>query len=366
MAKIEEFIQLPIPGEDGWQKGVGGGWPGYHSGGGGGGFSGSQFIPTFGSGVAPGYDGPAPGIAFSGGQRRRRLPAGASEGAFGGGEQGGIPPELLEALVALLSGGGGGQPGQMPRLMARGGIVTRPTNAIIGEAGPEAVIPLGGRMAQPQGFGGGMGPFGRQAGPAAGFNPFGGGSSPGGMWRNAQQGVQQQGAAPAGGPLSMEAGPLGPMGALIQNAMRGGSGDYGGIFGTNPSAGAMAGMRQRMVQDAGAQERAARLGLQARGDADPSTYGFQALQSQLQGQGQVAQGMNQADLAMRQQQHDRYWQMLQQLLAGQLGVDQTERQGRWSAAAQPGVLGGALQGLGGLAAGAIGAGGILNRPRTGG
>ena len=28
--------------------------------------------------------------------------------------------------------------------MAKGGIVTGPTNALIGEAGPEAVIPLGG------------------------------------------------------------------------------------------------------------------------------------------------------------------------------------------------------------------------------
>lgn len=41
-------------------------------------------------------------------------------------------------------GGGGGFPGggPTPRLMADGGIVTRPTLAVIGEAGPEAVIPL--------------------------------------------------------------------------------------------------------------------------------------------------------------------------------------------------------------------------------
>jgi phage-related minor tail protein len=31
--------------------------------------------------------------------------------------------------------------------MARGGIVTGPTNALIGEAGPEAVIPLTGKNA---------------------------------------------------------------------------------------------------------------------------------------------------------------------------------------------------------------------------
>jgi hypothetical protein len=31
--------------------------------------------------------------------------------------------------------------------MAKGGIVTGPTNALIGEAGPEAVIPLSGKNA---------------------------------------------------------------------------------------------------------------------------------------------------------------------------------------------------------------------------
>ena len=30
----------------------------------------------------------------------------------------------------------------MPKSMAQGGVVTTPTNTIIGEAGPEAVIPL--------------------------------------------------------------------------------------------------------------------------------------------------------------------------------------------------------------------------------
>ena len=38
---------------------------------------------------------------------------------------------------------------QLPNipLLARGGIVTRPTLAMVGEAGPEAVLPLGGRGA---------------------------------------------------------------------------------------------------------------------------------------------------------------------------------------------------------------------------
>lgn len=39
-------------------------------------------------------------------------------------------------------GGADGNP-ETPYPMAKGGIVTRPTNALIGEAGPEAVIPLG-------------------------------------------------------------------------------------------------------------------------------------------------------------------------------------------------------------------------------
>ena len=36
----------------------------------------------------------------------------------------------------------GGKGWSIPK-MARGGIVTRPTIALIGEAGPEAVVPLG-------------------------------------------------------------------------------------------------------------------------------------------------------------------------------------------------------------------------------
>ena len=50
-------------------------------------------------------------------------------------------------LAALQAAGGGGRgilpfPND-PLALAGGGIVTRPTFALIGEAGPEAIIPLG-------------------------------------------------------------------------------------------------------------------------------------------------------------------------------------------------------------------------------
>jgi hypothetical protein len=158
----------------------------------------------------------------------------------------------------------------------------------------------------------------------------------------------------------MEAGPMGPIGALIQNALRGGDPGYGGAFSLNGSSAVREGMRGQMIQDAGARERAARLGLQARGDMDPSTYGFQSLMSQLGGQDQTARGMNAADLGMKQQQMQQYWQMLSQLLGGQFGSDQTERQGRWNAANQPSGWGQALGGLGSIGASLINPGGLLN------
>ena len=58
---------------------------------------------------------------------------------------------------SLIEGGGGALPGY-PR-GATGGIVTRPTLALIGEAGPEAVVPLNrtrGNGPLPNGFGQGM------------------------------------------------------------------------------------------------------------------------------------------------------------------------------------------------------------------
>jgi methyl-accepting chemotaxis protein len=77
----------------------------------------------------------------------------ATPSEFGGGT--GNVPGMSDLQAALQSSGFVGstttnanQPGQRPTpelaAMAKGGIVTRPTVALIGEAGPEAVIPLSG------------------------------------------------------------------------------------------------------------------------------------------------------------------------------------------------------------------------------
>lgn len=57
---------------------------------------------------------------------------------------GGVTLGVSAGIRASDMGGGGGGSGiERPRMMASGGIVTRPTLAMIGEAGPEAVVPLG-------------------------------------------------------------------------------------------------------------------------------------------------------------------------------------------------------------------------------
>lgn len=55
----------------------------------------------------------------------------------------------VSVMAGASMGGAGGGGGGLPR-MASGGVVTRPTLALIGEAGPEAVVPLG------KGMGGGV------------------------------------------------------------------------------------------------------------------------------------------------------------------------------------------------------------------
>lgn len=62
-------------------------------------------------------------------------------------------------------------PGASPKKMATGGLVTSPTLALIGEAGPELVIPLSGI---PRGLSGGVSPF-----PTAGYASAGGGAARG-------------------------------------------------------------------------------------------------------------------------------------------------------------------------------------------
>jgi hypothetical protein len=116
-----------------------------------------------------------------------------------------------------------------------------------------------------------------------------------------------------GGPTA--GGPYGTYDRLIQDALR------GGAFGMEPPSGIMAGMRGQAIQDAGARERAARVGLQSRGDTDPSTYGFQALMSQLGGQDQTAKAMSNADLGLRQQQLAFIQDLLKQWYSGRVSMD---------------------------------------------
>lgn len=166
-------------------------------------------------------------------------------------------------------------------------------------------------------------------------------SQPGSPWARA--------AAPQGPDRPFENGALGPIGALLQNAFLGGDPNYGGAFSLNPPRAIMDSIRNQAFQDAGAQERAARLGLQSRGDSDPSTYGFQALQSQLRGQDRTSQALNQASLGLRQGQLDNYWRLLSQLLSGQLGAENANIGAR-AQQQRPG-LGGLVGGLGGLLGG---------------
>jgi hypothetical protein len=72
----------------------------------------------------------------------------ALEAAFGAARDGMWPLALVflgiagvSAFVGGAMGAKGGAGGDIPQ-MASGGIVTRPTLALIGEAGPEAVVPL--------------------------------------------------------------------------------------------------------------------------------------------------------------------------------------------------------------------------------
>lgn len=268
------------------------------------------FIPTFGSGSAGAFVFPQPGTW--GGAMQRRLQAG----------RGGAPRSPL----------------------ARTGNQQRPS-------GPY------GQIAPAQTTGQGMGGMGFGGGSAmqATGNPLIDSlmgrlrSQPGSPWARA--------AAPQGPDRPFENGALGPIGALLQNAFMGGDPNYGGAFSLNPPQAIMDALRGQTTRDQGAYERAARLGLQSRGDVDPSTYGFQALQSQLQGQDRASNQMNQNALALRQGQLDNYWRLLSQLLGAQVSTNQTEMQGRWAHANQPSGLGGALGGLGGLLGGLGGRGG---------
>lgn len=277
--------------------------------------------------------------------------------------------------------------------------------------GPNGESPGGGGGGQPYG-GGGSGipnPFipGFAGGQAQGFGGFGaetpwggfgqrrrlmGTRSPFGMQQSRMEGGGQamgSGVGPQGGamPSSSSAyinklieglrnsqgnpmfGPGGGGGGgqinslwdRVQDIIGGGAGSQsmtGGAFGYNPPSAIMAGIRGQAVQDAGARERSARLGLQSRGDTDPSTYGFQALMSQLGGQDQTARTMSQADLGMRQQQLAFLQNLLGQALGANVSLEGQNRQSRaaWESGGGRSGLGQAAGMAGGLA-GFLGGGG---------
>ncbi len=132
----------------------------------------------------------------------------------------------------------------------------------------------------------------------------------------------------------------------IWNLLTGNDPNQGGPFSLNPPQAIMDAIRQQGIADAGAQERSARLGLQARGDVDPSTYGFQALQSQLGGQARTSQALNQANLGLRQGQLEQYWNMLQALLREASASDRAKLQPQGGGGFD---WGGLLGGLGNVA-----------------
>lgn len=199
---------------------------------------------------------------------------------------GGVRPEMV-AMMAQMFRQAMGQ--GMPHF-AQGGIVTQPTVGLLGEAGPEAVVPLG-----------------------PGSNLYG----------QALQGLKQQG-VPQAGAGSARARAYGFLNS------------YGNVAGPDPGITAM--LRQQAIQDAQAQARSARLGLMGQTTVDPSTYGYQSLMSDLQGQKQVADSVNQAQL----QQSLAFQQFIRSLLEQQ---NQSEWSAYMNAQNQPGVFG-SLPGVG--------------------
>ena len=54
-----------------------------------------------------------------------------------------LPIKAINAMLSYVPGAGSIPEVKFPKVkLAEGGIVSRPTNALIGEAGPEAVVPL--------------------------------------------------------------------------------------------------------------------------------------------------------------------------------------------------------------------------------
>lgn len=203
----------------------------------------------------------------------------------------GLTPEALQMLMARPDTSSA----MIPRFQY-GGVVTKPTVGLLGEAGPEAVVPLSGGTASP---------FGTQSAP------------PPSPYFNRVRSLMPQGGQPSAPPTPFDpnnpfAGqaPKGQlqtgeemMGYLLRQAAQ------GGMFGQQGDPRITAMLRSQALQDATAQGRANRLGLLGRSSVDPSTFGFQSLMSDLNTQGQTANAMNQATLQQALAAQDWYRQM---------------------------------------------------------
>lgn len=259
---------------------------------------------------------------------------------------GGMDPRMAQLIMALIH-----QHVQARGLphFAQGGVVTQPTVGLLGERGPEAVVPLmgaGGMQAQAA-----ASPFGmQQAAPQLPNSPVSGW-----LGRQVQSGA---GGTPQASfdPNNPFAGsytrPLNTSEDIMGYLLR--QGAQGGMFGQQGDPRITAMLRQQAIADAGAQGRSARLGLLGRSDVDPSTYGFQNLMSGLQGQGQVANAVNQAQLQQSLGAQDWY----RNLFSGSAGNTQNYQNQRNLAQQQAGFrppknLLGDIAGSAGTAAGAL-------------
>lgn len=253
---------------------------------------------------------------------------GTGGGAYGGGGGSGIPNPFIPGFGGQAPGfagfgaetpwGGGGGYFQRRRLAG-----TR--------------TPFGASQGRMEGSGGqAMG---------AGSGP---GMAPGGQSAYIQKFMQMLAGAPGSPFGGGGGGGWTPQSAhdLVGDIVGGGKATMGlnqGAYGFAPPSGILAAIRGQAVQDAGARERSARLGLQSRPDTDASTYGFQALMSQLGGQDQTARAMSQADLGLRQQQLAFLQNLLGQYLGSNVSLEGQNRQSRaaWES-------GGGRSGLGSL------------------
>lgn len=217
-------------------------------------------------------------------------------------------------LSALLSGNPGFGIDQYAP-----GLSRRPQFGRMAPAGGMS-SPQFGRMATPRGMAAPMSAYpGALQGPAAGGATSG---FQGGMAKNRalELANNRQGASLAGGwvdPNNPWAGSSKGWEAII-GRMLGEAGGQG-MFGQQGDPRITAMLRQQAIEDAGAQGRQMRLALQSRTDIDPSTYGFQALMSGLQGQDQVSKAMNQAQLQQSLSAQQWYRNMMAQLLQSQMG-----------------------------------------------